>query len=596
MDRKWKICIILVIALMAVAAFYFSPFYKDYTIENATIDIDVSEFGSVYVHEDYDYKFKGQFNGIYRDIPLKSNEEFSFFRVNVEGAYYDVEETDDGEGKHVKIYLYSDRDRTQKINDADVHVSYRYGLKNAVTLYDDVGVFQFKLWDKYWDKGVNGLTATVHFPGVKNNTYFINPEKYTKSSSLEGNNLTVTANNIPKGEIYELLALMDTDDFYQNPVSANIKHINGREMVLENHYKSVDEISFADFVVNIYTALAILAPASLILIYLRYGREPKVDYDAVYERELPSDDSPEFVNSMFGGYNIGEPERNGFEASILDLINMKVIDIHRQDSEDSDSGDLILTFNQDRKDDLTPSQSIIFDTFSEFAKDNVLNLSTLNKKLKITSNAKWFVGKYNAWTKQVKEENRSQTEKYFNRRGLSIARKIEIISVILAVVLFFSAGLLPTPETRIHGMKMAAVLGITGFIAFFLPDDWFGSWTEEGRLLFLKWNNFKKFLSDNSLINEHPPESIVIWKKYLIYGAALGLTSKVYEAMKITVPNISEYDDGVFLYHSSGGYSEMHSAIAIGHATANPSSDGSGGSGGGGSFGGGSGGGGGGAF
>ena len=131
--------------------------------------------------------------------------------------------------------------------------------------------------------------------------------------------------------------------------------------------------------------------------------------------------------------------------------------------------------------------------------------------------------------------------------------------------------------------------------------DWcyqgFGSWTKEGRLVHLKWKNFKKFLEDNSLIKEHPPESIIIWKNYLIYGAALGITSKVYEAMKINVSDVSEYDnDGIFLYHSSGGFSTMDSAIETGYVTANPSSSGGGGSDGGGSFGGGSGGGGGGAF
>ena len=598
MDKKWIICIIFIIAIIGIAAFYFSSLNKDYSIENATIDIDVSEYGSIYVHEDYDYKFKGEFNGIYRDIPLKKNEEFSFFRVNVDGAYYNVEESDDGNGKHLKIYLYSDSARTQKIKDANVHVSYRYGLKDVILLYDDVGVLQFKLWDKYWDKGVNGLTAKVHFPGEKNNTYFINPKKYTKSSNLNGDNLTITANSIPKGEIYELLALIDHDDFYKNPISAKIMHGNGRDIVLHNLNDSLDEINFADFVLNIYRVLAILAPVGLIITYLRYGREPKVDYDGVYERELPSDDSPEFVSSMFGRYSfIGKPTRDGFKASILNIINKKVIDIDTQESDEIDSRDLLLTFNHDRKEDLTQSESIIFNTLSEFAKDNVLNLSTLKGKLKNTSKAKWFMGKYDAWTEQVKEENKSKFDKYFNRRGLRISRYIATISFFSGIVLFFAAMLLPTPDTRIEAAKMAAVIWITGIVAYLLPDDYFGSWTKEGRLVHLKWKNFKKFLEDNSLIKEHPPESIIIWKNYLIYGAALGITSKVYEAMKINVSDVSEYDnDGIFLYHSSGGFSTMDSAIETGYVTANPSSSGGGGSDGGGSFGGGSGGGGGGAF
>ena len=101
----------------------------------------------------------------------------------------------------------------------------------------------------------------------------------------------------------------------------------------------------------------------------------------------------------------------------------------------------------------------------------------------------------------------------------------------------------------------------------------------------------KKFLKDNSLIKEHPPESIVIWKKYLIYGAALGVADKVYESMKLQIPNISDYDDGIFWYHYYGGYGIMYHAYDTSY-TATHTSD----SGGFGGFGGGSGGGGGGAF
>ena len=99
-------------------------------------------------------------------------------------------------------------------------------------------------------------------------------------------------------------------------------------------------------------------------------------------------------------------------------------------------------------------------------------------------------------------------------------------------------------------------------------------------------------MKDNSLINEHPPESIVVWRKYLIYGAALGIADKVYENMKLQVPNYLDYEDDLFMYHYYGGYGLMYSAFRTGESVANPSSD----SGGFGGLGGGSGGGGGGAF
>ena len=193
--------------------------------------------------------------------------------------------------------------------------------------------------------------------------------------------------------------------------------------------------------------------------------------------------------------------------------------------------------------------------------------------------------------------------------SLSIIKDLFLlsISIIKAVFtggdkfLFIMIYLLLIMMIALHmNLSNADLKGSIGGVFLFIfsmvllrfDDDIFGRWTEEGRVFYLKWRNFKDFIEDYSLIKEHPPESIAIWKKYLIYGAALGVADEVYESMKLEVPNISEYDDGIFMYHYYGGYSLMNSAFETGQTAANPSSD----SGSFGGFGGGSGGGGGGAF
>ena len=57
--------------------------------------------------------------------------------------------------------------------------------------------------------------------------------------------------------------------------------------------------------------------------------------------------------------------------------------------------------------------------------------------------------------------------------------------------------------------------------------------------------------------------------------------------MKLQVPNISDYDDDIFMYHYYGGYGMMNTAFATGASSANPSDSDGFGSGGGGSGGGG---------
>ncbi len=76
-----------------------------------------------------------------------------------------------------------------------------------------------------------------------------------------------------------------------------------------------------------------------------------------------------------------------------------------------------------------------------------------------------------------------------------------------------------------------------------LPRDIFGRWTKDGRTYYLRWKHFEKYLMDYSLIKEKPPESILIWKQYLVYGTSLGIAKHVIKAIKeVNPPEIVESD------------------------------------------------------
>ena len=593
MGAKKKIAVVLIIAIAIIALFLI--FNHSYTIENANLDLTVHKDGSLHINEEYDYSFKGEFNGVYRKIPLKSGEYIDNIKVTADGAYPVVKEDNEYKyGKSYKIYLYADPQHTQKIRDCNVKVKISYDFLGVTMLFDDIGGLQYKLWGEGWDTGVENFEATIHLPGDSNNNYSLNPTKLTESSSLNGDTLKVKSAGIPQGEIYEILVMMPRDDFDSEAPYGQENSGNGRELAIKNLNDSLNDVSFWETISTFYKILACLGPVLLILTYLKFGREPKVDYDGVYERELPSDDPPEVINTLFSDAFIGTADMNGFESSILNLIDRKIIDISTEKDSETDTNDLILTFHEDKKGELSQSEGIVFDALSGFATDNVLNLSTLNNRLSSVSNAKWFMGRYDSWKETVEEKSEEKRKGYFDTKGSNIGMAYGLSALILGFVLFFVAGLMPTPALRAGGMQMAIIIGVTGLVAVVLPKDYLGRWTSEGRVMFLKWKNFKTFLKDNSLIAEHPPESIAIWKKYLIYGAALGVADEVHKAMKLHEPNVHEYDDGMFLYHSYGGYAMMHHAIRTGESTANPSSSGGGSDFGG--FGGGSGGGGGGAF
>ena len=588
-----KVLVILLISILLFSSV--SPLSADddrsYTIDDAIINLTVEKSGLLHVDEAYLYSFDGEFNGVYRDIPLKSGERVRNVKVTAEGAYPVLQETDDSGEKRLKIYLYADKAHTRKIKDCDVKIHISYDMENVVTLFNDVGGLQYKLWGDEWDVGVGHVKAVVNMPGDKNNTYYLNPSEYNKTSSMKGDTLTAETTSIPKGEFYELLLLMPLSDFDSDAPYAKHVDKNGREMIEKNLEDSIQSRAMWGMTFIALGLLSLLSPIIAVFVYLRYGREPEVAYEGIYERDLPTDDPPIFINAMMKSHGLGDPDMEGFQATLLDLIDRKVISLDVQ-AGDFSTKDLILKFERDDLKDLRRHERNLYNMLYSLSDGGVLNMSDLDSKLSSESSGKWFMGELDNFYESAKSEYLSEetVNRYFNNRGSDITMFLAFGGIVMAAIMLF-LGLTTNLKAGIYVLAGGAFLLVFSIALLFLPDDIFGQWTPEGRVFYLKWKNFKKFLQDNSLIKEHAPDSIVVWKKYLIYGTALGIADEVYESMKMKIPDYADYDDSVLVYHYYGGYHMMHTAYDTGYSAANPSdSSGFGG------IGGGSGGGGGGAF
>ena len=588
-----KVLVILLISILLFSSV--SPLSADddrsYTIDDAIINLTVEKSGLLHVDEAYLYSFDGEFNGVYRDIPLKSGERVRNVKVTAEGAYPVLQETDDSGEKRLKIYLYADKAHTRKIKDCKVKIHISYDMENVVTLFNDVGGLQYKLWGDEWDVGVGHVKAVVNMPGNSNNTYYLNPSEYNKTSSMKGDTLTAETSSIPKGEFYELLLLMPLSDFDSNAPYAKHVDRNGREMIQKNLEDSIQSRAMWGMTFIALALLSLLSPIIAVFVYLRYGREPEVAYEGIYERDLPTEDPPVFINAMMKSHGLGDPDMEGFQATLLDLIDRKVISLDVQGG-DFSTKDLILKFEREDLKDLKRYERNLYNMLYSLSDGGVLNMSDLDSKLSSESSGKWFLGELDNFYESAKSEYLTEetVSRYFNDSGSNIMMFLAIGGIVMAAIMLF-LGLTTNLKAGIYVLAGGAFLLVFSIAFLFLPDDIFGQWTPEVRVFYLKWKNFKKFLQDNSLIKEHAPDSIVVWKKYLIYGTALGIADKVYESMKLKIPDYADYDDGVLVYHYYGGYHMMHAAYDTGYSAANPSdSSGFGG------LGGGSGGGGGGAF
>ncbi|MDP3624855.1 MAG: DUF2207 domain-containing protein [Methanobacteriaceae archaeon] len=330
-------------------------------------------------------------------------------------------------------------------------------------------------------------------------------------------------------------------------------------------------------------------------IYLKYGREPKVKYGNQYEHDPPTDDPPVMINAICGkvpGKTVGTPDMDGFLATIMDLINREYLTLIEFKKKNNDEISIELKINPLKDiNDLYKYERDLIDILSEYkVKYNNISLDKMKKDLNDSNKARSFKKKYDLWKKEVNNEffSDNKLEKFYIVAGNNYIEKYGAVAIIVALAVFFRSACDVAPYA-FYGIIGSIILGIAGILAFILPYKIAGRWTKYGMEYDARWQNFKQFINDFSLIKDQPPESIAIWNQYLVYAAALGVADELRDIMDNYLPE--EFQDSyIYIFHAHGGYHQMSYNINSGMATAIQASSGPG------SVGGGSGGGGGGAF
>jgi len=123
---------------------------------------------------------------------------------------------------------------------------------------------------------------------------------------------------------------------------------------------------------------------------------------------------------------------------------------------------------------------------------------------------------------------------YLEKRGArykSVISKIGYIGLVSAIALA-QLGIVSITGSGFYVipfLTLVASLLVTLFVSSF-----FNKRTEFGNSEYAKWLAFKKHLVDYSVTKNHPIDSVVLWGKYLIYGAALGVSLKAISQLPVS--------------------------------------------------------------
>lgn len=537
----------------------------------------------------------------------------------------------DQEDNLVKLKVYEKSSYEEKT------FIYEYTLLNVAERYKDIGVFNRKVIDSNWDVPLENIHITILIPEGANKEdlkVFAHGPLTGVSKIVDERTFTFEVPEVMPGTFVETLAIFPPQLI---PDSKRVYDETKLPLILENEQKLAEEAnrererareemrrreelerkrlerearlkSIRDRIWPVFVVILLGGLYSWIKFILKYGRDPKPEFQGDYYRELPGDYTPAVMTCLL---TKGRIDSKDLMATIMDLVRKKKITINRIQREKG----LVFKKMEERYeiskidgavlDDLYPHESFLIHWFIDKLGDGrSLILDDLKSILKKRSKALEFHEDYEEFRSLVREQGEALG--FFTKNDLSGSSKY----VLIALALLIGGPILTIGLKAASGVFMF----LLGFV--FLFTMWvvytIRKRTRYGVEQVAKWKAFKKFLLHFSNMDKAEIPSIVIWEHYLVYAISLGVAKEVIEQLPQVFSEAELMDPSLTYMRTYGSLNNLmlmnsmitsttnsiSSAISTADIASSPDSSGSGTGGGfsGGSSGGGGGGGGGGAF
>ena len=645
-DAVLKITKKFLIALLISISALFLPFtgllavsanQREFYITNYRINVVVNNDGSANVEESITYDFKGNFNGVSRDIDLsgiggiddvkvfvesdEGKKEFRLDKSEQPGTY-----TFYTEGIMAKLKVFE-----PSLNETKTFI-YEYKLLDVVTKYNDIAEFNRKMIDTGWQVRLENIYIKVNIPegaGREDIKVFAHGPLTGVSKILDEWNAEFTVPYVDPGTFVETRVLFPTaivpnarkiiqkdalEDIMKTEAElaekANRQREEARKYIREQEEKRLKKeamIKRLRPVGNILTAVLFVFWFFIIIrIYLKYDRELKPSFQGKYYRELPGDYTPAEMSYLMSP-GIFKPQ--DIMATLMDLVRKKQLLLNTDKQKKKglfgtkETYNYVISKNSNAPGiKLKSHESFLIDWFINDIGDGVsVSLEEIKDYVKGRSNALQFKSKYDDWCAKAISE--AQKLDFFDKS----TKKGRIAGVITGV-LYLVAGLLIT----ILFYAPFAIALLVQSIVLMVYSLTIKRRTAYGNEQYNMWLAFKRFLKDFSNMEKAQIPSIVIWEHYLVYAVSLGVAKEVIKQLPLIFSeNDLNNSNLTFLYVGNYGHfsefsnmldntfntveSSISKAIEIANSV-NSSASGAGGGFSGGSSGGSGGGGGGGAF
>lgn len=509
---------------------------KSFSIDSLAIDTTLNTSGDLAVSEVYEYNFKGDFNGITRNIDFNGssgieNIEVSILDDSSKVIFKNNDSKENGtytlttDGTYKKLTIYS------KNNNNIVKFNIKYSIIGAATKYNDAGELFRRFYENSSNIDINNLSLKVNFPtgDLKDAKYWgIGPASGT-ASKADDNSFLFNVSKLNTGEYFGCRILFPPDylnaakkvvneDAYNRIYNEQMNNAYTPENNTNNNTNNsnnsitppinVPPANYDTDKEN-YVGVFILVSTILVLVVFlvfhnakekekfqkeleEYRKSDQVFTDT-YCESLPSDLSPALVTYLISEYI-------EIKDIVAALLNLSVRNI------------LTYTANSYVEKKLfTKGEEKIAFTFSINTKN--LDLCSIHERYLIN----WLssYGDYPSFSlKDIEEQTTDRST------SLDFKNKFDDWKSLIKT----------EADSKPFYIKIRNRYVLTN------------TYNNE----YLKWLAFKKFLYDNINSSKSDFISPELWRKYLPYALALGLTDKIIEFSPNLANDDHMYSDPLF--------------------------------------------------
>ena len=531
---------------------------KDYSIDSADFIVQLKSDGSAYITETRIYNFDGSFSWADEWIPLKGNSIKNYELWEGNNKYKENSLTlpgnysinVDGDKFYIKwYYVAQNEERT---------FTSKYVIQHAVTNHSDISEFYWQLVGDEWTKGTKNVSAKVYLPipAPSDKIWaFGHGPTNGKVSIVTASEVDFSATNLPPKKFFEVRVLFPK---LESVASTNSGKQSLTAILAEERGFQARTKAKGIFLVILLGFLSIL-PLWRFLYWFNKWRVfgddaplPEVNL-AGKLHEPPSDLEPVLVETLLAAETY-KPSSKSVVATIIDLVRKKILSIEREEKKSlwGKRSEYILLKNEAvlRKSKLGSHElKLIHFLFGYGVKRITFNEMKNIAMRKPTSTRSFWEG----WQKDA-FDNLIQ-KGFIDKESKKVREKLSLELIIYFVlgILYFTF-VIPLGIDYVGGVLFVPiVITIVSFLVLIVLVLFMYKRTDRGNWELASWKAFKVWLKDYSVTKNYPIDSVILWEKYLVYGAALGISLKALSELPIKFSEAYASSNLYVVGYSGGG-------------------------------------------